>query len=124
MRLRILFSMMLLALSVAVQCSDKDIAATLQKVGAQVKLDGEKAVAILFSSKSKDEPRDPTPEQLKLVGQLRNLKSFTVYNNCAATDDSFAFIDGLEELETAAINGLKLSDAGFQHFAKLKSLKK
>ena len=52
------------------------------------------------------------------------MKSLTIYNNCGATDESLEFIDGLDELETAAINSLKVSDAGFQHFAKLKSLKK
>ncbi len=124
MRLRISILTIAFAVAAAASASDKDIVETLEKAGAKVRLDGDKAVAILFSSKSKDDPRNPTPEQLKLAGKLTHLKSFTVYNDCAATDDSFAFIDGLEELETAAINGLKLSDAGFQHFAKLKSLKK
>ncbi len=124
MRLRNLILCAIVLVSVSIRASDKEIGNALIKAGAQVKFEGDTATSVLFSNKSKEEPRDPTPAQLKLTGQLKNLKSFTVYNSCPATDETFEFIDGLENLESAAINGLKLSDAGFQHFAKLKNLKK
>ncbi|MEI6232244.1 MAG: hypothetical protein WCT04_04290 [Planctomycetota bacterium] len=104
--------------------SDKDVGDALIKGGAQVKYEGENAVSILFSSKSKDEPRDPTPEQLVQTGTLKHLKSLTIYNNCGATDETIGFIDGLDTLESAAINALKISDAGMSHFANVKNLKK
>src|SRR5579862_914748 len=107
----------------AFAASDKEIADKLTKEVIKVKLDNGVAMSVLFSDIEMVN-FTPTLAQFKLVGQFKQLKSFTVYNSCGATDENFGFIDGLENLETAAINGLKISDEGFKHFANLKNLKK
>lgn len=112
-----------LLLAAALHAGDKEIADKLGKEGIKVKLENGAAVSVLFADKEMTN-FSPTPAQFKLVGQLTQLKTFTVYNTCGATDDSFAFIDKLENLETASINALKISDEGFKHFKNLRNLKK
>ena len=123
MRLRNLFLSAIFALTLALRASDKDAAAALMKDGIKVTFDGANAVSRLLFADKEMNKKPPTPEQFKLVGQLKKLKSLTVYNTCGATDATFDFIDGLDELDKVAINSLKISDDGFQHFAKLKNLK-
>src|ERR1043165_1534281 len=123
MRLKISAFFAALFCATFLMAGDKDIAEKLGKDGVKVKLDNGAAVSVLFADKDMTNFA-PTPAQFKLVGQLTQLKTLTVYNTCGATDESFSFIDKLENLETASINGLKLSDEGFKHLTRLKNLKK
>lgn len=104
--------------------SDKEIAETLGKDGVKVKLDADgNAVSVLFADKDMNK-KTPTVEQFKLVGQLKKLKTLTVYNSCPLTDANVNVLENLTELDTASINALNLSDKGFEIFAKWKGLKK
>lgn len=103
--------------------SDQSIADTLAKDGVKIKLDNGVAMSALFDEKSMNK-KDPTVAQFKLIGQLTGLKSLTVYNKCPLTDDTISVLDGLESLESAAINAMNISDKGFEHLAKWKKLKK
>jgi len=106
-------------LAFTAQADDAAIAQQLQALGGKVTLKDGIATQLTFNECSKlGEP------EFKAIGQLKRLKSLTLYNNCRGLDDtSLLYIAGLTELESLGTDRINVTDEGLKPLAQLKNLR-
>ncbi|MGV3756641.1 MAG: hypothetical protein ACO1QS_14760 [Verrucomicrobiota bacterium] len=106
-------------LAFTAQADDAAIAQQLQALGGKVTLKDGLATQVTFNECSKlGEP------EFKAIGQLKRLKSLTLYNNCRGLDDaSIHHIAGLTELESLGTDRINVTDEGLKPLAQLKNLR-
>lgn len=96
------------------------VARRLEALGATVVLDGVRIVELSF----RDSKRLGN-EQWRAIGGLTSLKKLTAYGGAKGlNDETVGFLAGLQELESLALDGAQLSDAGLQKLAVLEQLKR
>lgn len=62
--------------------------------------------------------------EFRAIGELKQLKSLTLYNKCGGLNDStIQHLTGLGELEFLGTDGIKVTDEGLKAVAKLKNLR-
>lgn len=62
--------------------------------------------------------------EFKQIGQLKSLKSLTLYGSCKGlTDATLAHFAGLTALEELGTDGIQVTDAGLKHLANLPNLR-
>lgn len=98
---------------------DAAIATQLQALGGKLKTSGTTVTEVTFNECSKlGEP------EFRAIGQLKGLKSLTLYNNCTNLNDaSLLHIAGLTELESLGTDRINVTDEGLKPLAQLKNLR-
>ncbi len=98
---------------------DNSAAARLTELGAQVtQTDG---VITKLSFKDCSKLGDA---EFRMIGQLRELKSLTLYGQCKGlTDETLPHLSALTNLEELGTDGIQVTDAGLAKFTALTSLK-
>ncbi len=51
------------------------------------------------------------------IGQIRGVKTLTLYNKCSLTDETLALLTGLDQVEKVGIDGARFTDDGMKHMA-------
>jgi hypothetical protein len=102
-------------------CEDAPTAEALKAIGAvKVTEKGGAITGIEFRECSK-----LGAAEFKLIGQVKTLKTLTMFGSCKGlNDETLPLLGGLTELEELGTDGMTLSDDGFKGFAALKNLKK
>ena len=101
------------------QADDATVAATLRAVGGEVTQSGGAVTKISFRDCSK-----LGDAEFKAIGQLKSLKSLTLYGKChGLTDVTLAHFAGLTALEELGTDGIQVTDAGLKHLAALPKLR-
>ncbi len=105
--------------TVSLHADDAAIAQQLQALGGKVTIKDGIATQVTFNDCSKlAEP------EFRAIGQLKKLKSLTLYNKCGGLNDStIHHIAGLTELEFLGTDRIDVTDEGLKHLAKLKNLR-
>jgi len=117
--LSLLTTLTLLAWPTALRADDAATAATLRALGGEVAQTGGAVTKIYF----KDCSRLGAAE-FKQIGQLKSLKSLTLYGKChGLTDETLAHLSGLTALEELGTDGIQVTDAGLKHLANLPNLR-
>ncbi|MEN9572309.1 MAG: hypothetical protein RL514_164 [Verrucomicrobiota bacterium] len=107
------------ALALPVVAEDAKVAATLRELGGQVTEAGGAVTRVSFKDCSK-----LGDAEFKAIGQLKSLKSLTLYGSCKGlTDTTLAHLAGLTALEELGTDGIQVTDAGLKHLAALPNLR-
>lgn len=116
---RLAFAIFTGLLAFTAQADDTAIARQLEALGGKVILKDGVATQVTFNECSKlGEP------EFRAIGQLKKLKSLTLYNNCRGLDDaSLHHIAGLTELESLGTDRINVTDEGMKPLAQLKNLR-
>ncbi|HEY1171203.1 MAG TPA: hypothetical protein VGH19_07555 [Verrucomicrobiae bacterium] len=108
-----------LCISVSAFADDAAIATQLQALGGKIKTTGTTVTEVTFNECSK-----LGETEFKAIGQLKGLKSLTLYNNCTNLNDaSLLHIAGLTELESFGSDRINVTDEGLKPLAQLKNLR-
>lgn len=98
---------------------DMKVAASLRELGGQVTEAGGAVTKVSFRDCSK-----LGEAEFKAIGQLKSLKSLTLYGSCKGlTDETLAHLAGLTALEELGTDGIQVTDAGLKHLAALPNLR-
>lgn len=98
---------------------DATIAKQLQDLGGKITLKDGVVTQVTFNECSK-----LGEAEFRAIGQLSKLKNLTLYNKCTGLDDNtIQHIAGLKELESLGTDGIKVTDEGLKHLARLKNLR-
>ncbi len=98
---------------------DATTAAALRALGGEVILAAEAVTKVSFKDCSKLGAAD-----FQAIGQLKSLKSLTLYGQChGLTDETLAHLAGLTALEELGTDGIQVTDAGLKHLAALPNLR-
>lgn len=95
------------------------VAAALRALGGQVTETAGAVTKVSFKDCSK-----LGEAEFKRIGQLKSLKSLTLYGQChGLTDATLAHLAGLTALEELGTDGNQVTDAGLKHLANLPNLR-
>ncbi len=93
--------------------------AALTDLGAQVTHTDGVVTKVFFKDCSK-----LGDAEFRLIGQLKDLKSLTLYGQCKGlTDETLPHLAGLTKLEELGTDGIQVSDAGLANLTALTSLR-
>lgn len=111
--------MLTVCLTLSAAADDAKTAAMLRGLGGQV-TEAESAVTkVSFRDCSK-----LGAAEFAAIGQLKSLKSLTLYGGCKGlTDETLAHFGGLTALEELGTDGIQVTDAGLKHLANLPNLR-
>lgn len=111
--------MLTVCLTLSAAADDAKTAAMLRGLGGQV-TEAEGAVTkVSFRDCSK-----LGAAEFAAIGQLKSLKSLTLYGSCKGlTDETLAHFAGLAALEELGTDGIQVTDAGLKHLANLPNLR-
>jgi hypothetical protein len=102
-----------------VRADDAATAASLRALGGEATVTRGAVTKVSFRDCSKL----GAPE-FKAIGELKSLKSLTLYGSCKGlTDETLAHFAGLTALEELGTDGIQVTDAGLKHLAALPSLR-
>lgn len=98
---------------------DSSTAAALRALGGQVTEAGGAVTKVSFRDCEK-----LGDAEFRKIGQLKELKSLTLYGKChGLTDTTLAHFAGLTALEELGTDGIQVTDAGLKHLAALPNLR-
>lgn len=98
---------------------DAQTAAALRALGGEVTEAGGAVTKVSFKDCSK-----LGAAEFAAIGQLKSLKSLTLYGSCKGlTDETLAHFGGLTALEDLGTDGIQVTDAGLKHLAALPNLR-
>ncbi len=98
---------------------DASVTAALRDLGAQVTQTDGIVTKVFFKDCSK-----LGDAEFRLIGQLSDLKSLTLYGQCKGlTDETLPHLSGLTKLEELGTDGIQVSDAGLAKLTALTSLR-
>lgn len=98
---------------------DASVSARLTDLGAQLTQTDGVISKVLFKDCSK-----LGDAEFRLIGQLKELKSLTLYGQCKGlTDETLPYLAGLTKLEELGTDGIQVSDAGLAKLTALTSLR-
>ncbi|HVV99749.1 MAG TPA: prolyl oligopeptidase family serine peptidase, partial [Planctomycetaceae bacterium] len=98
---------------------DAAVSAKLTELGAQLTEADGVVTKVLFKDCSK-----LGDAEFRLLGQLRELKSLTLYGQCKGlTDETLPHLAGLSKLEELNTDGIQVTDAGLAALTALTSLR-
>ena len=98
---------------------DASVTATLTNLGAQVTHTDGVVTKVFFKDCSK-----LGDAEFRLIGQLKELKSLTLYGQCKGlTDETLPHLSGLAKLEELSTDGIQVSDAGLAKLTGLTRLR-
>ncbi len=98
---------------------DAPVTAVLTDLGAQVTHTDGVVTKVFFKDCSK-----LGDAEFRLIGQLKDLKSLTLYGQCKGlTDETLPHLAGLTKLEELGTDGIQVSDAGLAKLTALTSLR-
>ena len=98
---------------------DASVAATLTDLGAQVTHTDGVVTKVFVKDCSK-----LGDVEFRLIGQLKDLKSLTLYGQCKGlTDETLPHLAGLTKLEELGTDGIQVSDGGLAKLTGLTSLR-
>ena len=98
---------------------DASVAAALTDLGAQVTHTDGVVTKVFFKDCSK-----LGDAEFRLIGQLKELKSLTLYGQCKGlTDETLPLLSGLTKLEELGTDGIQVSDAGLANLTALTNLR-
>jgi len=98
---------------------DTSVAAKLTELGAQITRTDGVVTKVVFRDCS-----HLGDAEFRLIGQLRELRSLTLYGQCKGlTDETLPHLCGLSRLEELGTDGIQVSDAGLAGLTALTSLK-
>ncbi len=98
---------------------DASATATLTDLGAQVTHTDGVTTKVFFKDCSK-----LGDAEFRLIGQLKDLKSLTLYGQCKGlTDETLPHLSGLTNLEELGTDGIQVSDAGLAKLTALTNLR-
>jgi len=113
------FSLSAALLPVVLRADDASTPAALRALGGQVTEADGAVTKISFRDCSK-----LGDAEFKQIGQLKSLKSLTLYGSCKGlTDTTLAHLAGLTALEELGTDGIQVTDAGLKHLANLSNLR-
>jgi hypothetical protein len=113
------FGLGALLLPGTLRADDALVAAALRALGGQVTEANGAVTKISFRDCSK-----LGEAEFKAIGQLKSLKSLTLYGSCKGlTDATLAHFAGLTALEELGTDGIQVTDAGLKHLAALPNLR-
>ncbi len=115
-----LFTVMVsVGLPTSLLADDAGTAAALRSLGGQVTETAGAVTKISFKDCSK-----LGDAEFKQIGQLKSLKSLTLYGKCnGLNDQTLAHFAGLTALEELGTDGIQVTDAGLKHLAALPNLR-
>ena len=97
----------------------EDDAAALKALGAKVEVKDGGITKVEFKDSSK-----LGEAELRRIGQIKTLKSLTVFGHCAGLDDqTLPLLNGLSNLEELSTEGVQLSDEGLKPLGSLTNLR-
>lgn len=103
----------------SLRADDTSTAAALRALGGEVTAAGGVVTKVSFRDCSK-----LGEAEFKQIGQLKGLKSLTLYGSCKGlTDQTLAHFAGLTALEDLGTDGIQVTDAGLKHLAALPNLR-
>ncbi|MFM8469933.1 MAG: hypothetical protein ACKODH_08185 [Limisphaerales bacterium] len=109
----------LLLFSLTAFGAEDTIATALRALGGEVTLTGGAVTKVSFKDCSK-----LGAAEFKAIGELKSLKSLTLYGSCKGlTDETLAHFAGLTALEELGTDGIQVTDAGLKHLANLPNLR-
>ena len=98
---------------------DASVTATLTDLGAQVTHTDGVVTKVFFKDCSK-----LGDAEFRLIGQLKELKSLTLYGQCKGlTDETLPHLVGLTKLEELGTDGIQVTDAGLAKLTALTNLR-
>jgi|GEM_PF-962053 len=98
---------------------DMSISAKLIELGGQVTQSGGAITKVSFKDCSK-----LGDAEFRLIGQLKELKSLTLYGQCKGlTDETLPHLSGLTNLEELGTDGIQVSDPGLAKLTALTNLR-
>ena len=98
---------------------DSSVTAALTDLGAQVTHTDGVVTKVFFKDCSK-----LGDAEFRLIGQLKDLKSLTLYGQCKGlTDETMPHLSGLTKLEELGTDGIQVSDAGLAKLTALTNLR-
>jgi hypothetical protein len=102
-----------------VRADDAATATALRALGGQVTEANGAVTKVSFRDCSK-----LGAAEFAAIGQLKSLKSLTLYGSCKGlTDETLAHFAGLTALEELGTDGIQVTDAGLKHLANLPNLR-
>ncbi len=112
-------ALLLATLALPVAAEDAKVATALRELGGQVTEAGGEVTKVSFKDCSK-----LGAAEFQQIGQLKALKSLTLYGKChGLTDETLAHLAGLTALEELGTDGIQVTDAGLKHLAALPNLR-
>ena len=119
MSLAIIATLVLCTITTATSADDAASIAKLTELGGQVMQADGVATKVTFRDCSK-----LGDAEFRLIGQLRGLKSLTLYGQCKGlNDETLLHLTGLSNLEELGTDGIQVTDAGLAKFAALTNLR-
>ena len=119
MALSLFTALVLIGWPTALHADDAATAAALRALGGQVTETAGMVTKISFKDCSM-----LGAAEFKQIGQLKSLKSLTLYGKChGLTDDTLAHLAGLTALEDLGTDAIQVTDAGLKHLAALPNLR-
>lgn len=119
MALSLLTTLALAGWPTTLLADDAATATALRALGGQVTETAGAVTKISFRDCSK-----LGEAEFKQIGQLKSLKSLTLYGSCKGlTDETLAHLAGLTALEELGTDGIQVTDAGLKHLAALPNLR-
>ncbi len=113
------FSLAATLMPLALRADDAATAKALRALGGEVIEAGGVVTKVSFRDCSK--LGDP---EFKQIGQLKSLKSLTLYGSCKGlTDQALEYLAALTALEDLGTDGIQVTDAGLKHLAALPNLR-
>ena len=101
------------------RADDATIAKQLESLGGKVTMKAGIVTQVEFKHCAKLGDAEFTA-----IGQLVHLQTLTLYGQCKGlTDDTFAHLTSLKELESIGTDGAQLTDDGLKQFAALQNLR-
>lgn len=117
--LSLLTAVTLTSLPISLHADEASVAAALRGLGGQVTEANGTVTKISFRDCSK-----LGETEFKQIGQLKSLKSLTLYGSCKGlTDQTIARLAGLTALEELGADGIQVTDAGLKQLATLTNLR-
>ena len=108
-----------LSMLATARADDAQTATSLRALGGQVTETGGAVTKIFFKDCSK-----LGEAEFKQIGQLKSLKSLTLYGSCKGLNDAtLAHLATLTALEELGTDGIQVTDAGLKHLAALPNLR-
>lgn len=102
-----------------VRADDVATATALRALGGQITESGGAVTKVSFRDCSK-----LGAAEFAAIGQLKALKSLTLYGSCKGlNDETLAHFAGLTALEDLGTDGIQVTDAGLKHLANLPNLR-
>lgn len=112
-------ALLLAGLSLPVAADDAKVAAALRELGGQVTEAGGVVTKVTFRDCAK-----LGDAEFKQIGQLRSLKSLTLYGKCnGLNDQTLAHIAGLTALEELGTDGIQVTDGALKQLTTLTNLR-